>query len=109
MSMPKPPEACENLSDIRLGIDHLDQQIVEILARRMAYVKAAAKFKPNEESIPAPERVAAMIEERHLWAERAGLPSDAITVLFPGLIAWFIQQQIQHWRTTRGSGSAVQS
>lgn len=109
MVMPKPPEACRDLSDIRAGIDHLDFQIVEILTRRMSYVKAAAQFKPSEESIPAPERVAAMLEERRLWAERAGLPQEAIAVLFPGLIEWFIQQQILHWRTTRLDGNEAQA
>lgn len=104
MSTPKPPEACTGLADIRDGIDHLDRQIVEILARRMAYVKAAAQFKPSEESIPAPDRVAAMLDDRRVWAERAGLPAEGVATLFSGLIQWFIQQQVLHWRATRGAG-----
>ena len=75
MPRPKRPEACENLADIREGIDELDRQIVDVLQRRLAYVKAAAQFKPTEESIAAPQRVAAMLSDRRAWAEAAGLPA----------------------------------
>lgn len=64
MSSLKKPEACESLNDIRTGIDSLDKEIIQLLSRRMGYVKAAAQFKPNEESIPAPERVVVMLEDR---------------------------------------------
>ncbi|WP_166302516.1 isochorismate lyase [Bradyrhizobium sp. 2S1] len=103
MSRSKLPDACENLGDIREGIDELDRQIVDILKHRMAYVKAAAQFKPTEESIPAPDRVAAMLTDRRAWAEVAGLPADGVETLFASLIEWFIQQQIIHWRVLRGA------
>lgn len=102
MSSLKKPEACENLSDIRVGLDTLDKEIVQILARRMGYVKAAAQFKPNEESIPAPERVVAMLEDRKKWAEEAGISTDYVEALFTNIIDWYINQQIKHWRTERG-------
>ncbi|NWD91649.1 chorismate mutase, partial [Pseudomonas sp. K5002] len=56
----KTPEQCSGLEDVRLGIDTLDEQIIRALGQRLAYVKAAAQFKPDEASIAAPERVAAM-------------------------------------------------
>jgi isochorismate pyruvate lyase len=100
----KSPEDCTGLDDIRVGIDSLDKQIVEALGQRMAYVKAAAQFKPTEESIAAPERVGAMIPQRQSWAMEAGLDPDFVGPLFAQIIHWFIGQQIHHWRAKRGLG-----
>ncbi|BCL72240.1 Salicylate biosynthesis protein pchB [Vibrio nigripulchritudo MADA3029] len=102
MSSLKKPEACESLNDIRVGIDTLDKEIVQILSKRMRYVKAAAQFKPDEESIPAPERVLVMLEDRKKWAIEAGISSEYVESLFSNIIEWYINQQIKHWRTIRG-------
>ena len=101
MSPPKAPDLCQGLGDIREGIDDIDFQIIGLLKCRMAYVKAAARFKPTEASIPAPDRVASMLAERRTWAEQAGLPADGIASLFASLIQWFIDQQTRHWRAQR--------
>ena len=102
MSSLKKPEACENLNDIRVGIDTLDKEIVRILSKRLEYVKAAAQFKPSEQSIPAPERVVAMLEDRKKWAEEAGMSAEFVENLFSNITDWYINQQIQHWRGKRG-------
>ena len=96
----KAPEACENLNDIRAGIDFYDRQIFESLKKRLGYVKAAAQFKTNEQDIPAPERVAAMIDERREWAIEGGFDVDFVEKLYEQIIHWNIQQQILHWRET---------
>lgn len=105
MSAIKSAPDCQNLGDIRQGIDSIDQQIVSLLARRLTYVKAATRFKANEHSIPAPERVVAMLEERRQWAAEAGLPVDQTEDFFKDLIHWFINQQINHWRTLHPEAS----
>ena len=99
--MASPPEFA-SLDDIRVHIDTIDQEIINALGRRMKYVKAAAAFKPTEESIAAPERVGAMIPERRAWAKAAGLDPDFVGALFALIIHWFISQQVHHWRSERG-------
>lgn len=96
----KEPEACENLNDIRVGIDFFDRQILESLQKRLRYVKAAAQFKANEQEIPAPERVAVMLEERREWAVEDGFDVAFVEKLYEQIIHWNIQQQILHWRAT---------
>lgn len=103
----KTPDACASLADIRLGIDTLDAEIVALLGRRLDYVLAAARFKTDEASIPAPERVAAMMPDRRLWAEQAGLDPDFVAGLFDILIPWFIQRQIIHWRQEYGQPQPI--
>jgi isochorismate pyruvate lyase len=98
----KSPEACTGLDDIRQALDRIDQDIIEALGLRLHYVKAAAAFKPDEASIPAPERVAAMLPVRRQWAEAAGLDGAFVQSQFARIVDWYIQQQIIHWRATRG-------
>lgn len=96
----KTPDTCENLNDIRAGIDFYDRQIFEALQQRLLYVKAAARFKPDEQSIPAPDRVAVMLNERREWARSSGMDGDFIEGLYERIIHWNIAQQILHWRKT---------
>ncbi|WP_178116153.1 isochorismate lyase [Pseudomonas sp. LD120] len=98
----KTPEQCSALDDIRDAIDRLDQQIIQALGERLAYVKAAAQFKPTEDSIAAPQRVAAMLPQRRQWAEQAGLDPMFVVPLFAQIIHWNIAQQVRHWRAQRG-------
>ncbi|MBP2231641.1 isochorismate pyruvate lyase [Azospirillum agricola] len=95
------PDACRDLGDVRRAIDRIDETIVGLLGLRLGYVLAAARFKPDAASIPAPERVAAMLPERRRWAERHGLNPDFVVPLFSQIIQWFIQQQVAHWTRAR--------
>ncbi|NBF04048.1 isochorismate lyase [Pseudomonas sp. Fl5BN2] len=104
----KTPEQCSDLQDIRCGIDTLDEQIIQALGQRLAYVKAAAQFKPTEQSIAAPERVSAMLPLRHQWAEQAGLDPLFVVPLFAQIIHWNIAQQVRHWRARHGLEQGAQ-
>ncbi|GEK15649.1 isochorismate lyase [Aliivibrio fischeri] len=101
----KHPNQCENLEHVRQGIDAIDHKIVQLLNERMGYVLAAAQFKPNVKSIPAPDRVAAMLQQRKEWASEQTLDESFITSLFEQIIPWFINQQIDYWRTKNESNS----
>ncbi|MFR0675164.1 isochorismate lyase [Enterobacterales bacterium AW_CKDN230030176-1A_HGKHYDSX7] len=102
MSDLKAPDACTSLSDIRSGIDFHDRQIFEALCQRLQYVKAATRFKPNEQAIPAPERVAAMLEDRLAWADGTELDPAFVRALYTTIIHWNIDRQIAHWRSIHG-------
>ncbi|CBS89338.1 isochorismate lyase [Azospirillum lipoferum] len=97
----KSPEQCADLQDVRTGIDTIDRQIVTLLGERLRYVHAAAAFKPTVESIPAPERVAAMMVERRSWAVEVGLPPDFVAGLFAKITDWYIATQTAYWRARR--------
>lgn len=101
----KLPTECEHLEHVRQGIDAIDHEIVQLLNKRMGYVLAAAQFKPDVESIPAPDRVAVMLQQRKKWAQEQTLDEGFITSLFEQIIPWFINQQIDYWRTKNPSNS----
>ncbi|MBO9731530.1 MAG: isochorismate lyase [Chitinophaga sp.] len=94
----KSPEACENMQDIRTEIDAIDQEVVQLLGKRFAYVKAAAAFKTSATAVQAPERFKAMLQQRREWATEAGLNPDAIEKMYSDLVKHFIEEEMQHWR-----------
>jgi isochorismate pyruvate lyase len=94
----KTPEECANLAEIRAEIDAIDQQVIMLLGQRFAYVKAAARYKTSESGVRAPERQEAMLKQRRLWAEGAGLDPDVIERLYRELVAYFVNAEMAHWR-----------
>ena len=94
----KSPEECTNLAEIRAEIDAIDQQVIALLGQRFGYVKAAARYKTSETSVRAPERQEAMLKQRRIWAEGAGLDPDVIEGLYRDLVAYFISAEMAHWR-----------
>ncbi len=93
--------ACRDMTDIRAAIDHLDAQVIELLGQRFDYVKAAAKFKTDAQSVQAPERLQKMLEQRRQWAETAGLEPDVIEQLYRDLVQYFIDAELEHWRSSQ--------
>ncbi|KAE9539055.1 bifunctional chorismate mutase/prephenate dehydrogenase [Ursidibacter maritimus] len=67
------------LEPIREQIDKLDQQLIELLAKRLALVAEVGKIK-HQYGLPiyAPEREAFMINARREEAEKRGIPADLI-------------------------------
>lgn len=92
---------CRDMTDIRVAIDHLDAQVIELLGQRFDYVKAAAKFKTDAQSVKAPERLKRMLEQRRQWAETAGLEPDIIEQLYRDLVQYFINAELDHWRSSQ--------
>jgi len=94
-----PPNLCENLDEIRAGMDAVDRQIVALITDRVAYVRAAAKFKTSATAVAAPERVQAVLNTRRQWAERAGLDGEVVEGLYRDLVAYCISEEKKHWET----------
>lgn len=97
----KPPDACENMLDIRAEIDRLDRQVIALLGERFAYVKAASKFKTTATDVKAPERFQAMLKQRRVWAGEEGLNADAIEKMYRDLVNHFIQEEMKHWQQSQ--------
>lgn len=93
------PDECSNIQEIRSEIDAIDREVINALGKRSAYVKAAAKFKPSETSVKAPERFNTMLQQRRIWAESAGLNPDVIEKLYRDLVNYFIDEELKHWQS----------
>lgn len=95
----KQSEDCASIEDVREGIDTLDREIVALIGRRARYVEAAARFKTSESSVRAPERQKAMLDVRRRWAEEENLAPDVVENVYRTLIDYFIQREMQGWRS----------
>ncbi len=95
--MPAPDE-CANLDEIRAGMDAVNREIVALIGRRVAYVRAAAKFKTSSAGVAAPERVAAVLRTRREWAEAAGLDGETIEALYRGLVTYCVSEEHKQWQ-----------
>jgi isochorismate pyruvate lyase len=94
----KPPEACTSKDDIRAAIDQLDRDIVALLGRRAAYVRAIVQFKTSEEDVRAEERFQAVLRQRRQWAQEEGLNPDVIEQMYRILVEHFIQEEMTDLR-----------
>lgn len=92
---------CRDITDIRATIDQIDAQVIRLLGQRFEYVKAAAQFKTDTQSVQAPERLKMMLQQRRQWAESAGLDPDAIDKLYRDLMHYFIASELAHWHSSQ--------
>jgi len=92
-------EDCRSIEEVRAEIDRIDRDILTLLGRRAGYVHAAARFKATEKAVAAPERQAAMFQERRQWAVEEDLDPAFIEGLYRSLVAYFIEREREHWKT----------
>jgi len=97
------PESCKNIDEIRSVIDAIDLQVIQLIGKRFKYVKAASKFKLNEEAVKAPERFKNMLLKRRDWASIEGLNPDVIEKVYRDLVNYFISEEIKNWNTENGN------
>lgn len=99
---PVDPENCETMGEVRDGIDALDAQIIALLARRFAYMRAAARIKPDREAVRDEERKAEVIANARACAEEMGLPGDVVAPVWDRLVETSIGYELEEWDRLKG-------
>lgn len=94
-------EECNTLEELRHHIDKLDDQIVELIATRNAYVKQAAKFKQSVDEIKGKERMEAVIDRVRFKAMESGLSPNLITNLYKIMIDEMVEAEIAEFRNAK--------
>ncbi len=97
-----PPNQCTGLEEIRSGMDAVDRDIIALVAQRVEYVRAAAKFKTSSANVAAPERVAAVLKTRREWAEATGLDGAVIEGLYRELVRYCVSEEHKRWEEMNG-------
>ena len=92
--------AFRSLAEVRSGIDDLDNQIVELLARRQMLVEAAAGFKRDEHAVRAPDRVEQVVAAVRAKAGAAGLDAGVAEAVWRAMIGAFIELELARHRTS---------
>ena len=100
--MPKLPEDCQTMIEVREGVDATDRELVALLERRFGYMRAAARIKPTREAVRDEERKASVIAAAKAEAEARGIPGDLIAELWEQLVEGSIAYEFDEWDQTRG-------
>lgn len=96
-----PPQDCQTMSDVRAGVDALDVALVRLLARRFAYMDAAARIKPTRDKVRDEGRKAEVIANAAALAGELGIPSAVIASLWDQLVEASIAYELDAWDSGR--------
>jgi isochorismate pyruvate lyase len=81
-----PPEDCTTMADVRAGVDTVDRALVTLMARRFAYMRAAARIKPDRADVRDEPRKAQVIANVRAEAQKLGAPPEAVAALWDALV-----------------------
>jgi isochorismate pyruvate lyase len=88
------PENCTTMIDVRCGVDALDRRIVALLAERFAYMRAAARIKPERGQVRDKARKAQVIANAGEEAARLDIPADVVIALWDVLVEGSIAYEL---------------
>lgn len=94
----KKPAECNSMKEIREAIDHIDNNIVELIALRSRYVQKAAEFKKSETAVRDPERVEKVISSKKTLAEKYGISPDLVGNIYAIMIDFFVSEEMKEWK-----------
>ena len=86
MTLIRRPEECTTMAEVRAAIDHLDRQVVALLARRFGYMDAAARIKPDIASVRDDARKAEVLGNVRAEGLARGLDGELLAELYDRLI-----------------------
>ncbi|MBV1918632.1 MAG: chorismate mutase [Sphingomonadaceae bacterium] len=100
---PLAPDDCHSMHEVRAGVDALDAELVALLSRRFAYMRAAARIKPEREQVRDEARKAAVIARAAQLAEEMGLPRDMVESIWEELVEGSIAYELAAWKKAHKS------
>lgn len=92
--MAKLPHDCTNMDEVRVEIDRLDSELVDLIGERFGYVERAWQIKQAEQAAAnVPWRNQQVIDRVRARAEERGVSPDLCEALWRQMIGWFIQYE----------------
>ena len=91
---------CKRLEEVRIEIDKLDDQIVELIGARNSYIKQAAKFKNTVDEVKAPERIDEIIAKVRHKALTMGMSANLLEEIYTIMIDEMVESEIAEFRNS---------
>lgn len=82
-------------------VDEVDEQLTTLLARRQQLVRTAARFKTDEQSVRAPDRVEQVVAAARERAAGCGLSPEVAEAIWRAMIGAFIEYELATHRESR--------
>ncbi|MFN3864381.1 MAG: chorismate mutase [Erythrobacter sp.] len=100
--MPKLPDDCQTMAEVRAGVDALDRELVALLAKRFGYMRAAARIKPTRDAVRDEVRKASVIAAAVAEAEGLGVPGHVVADIWERLVEGSIAYEFAEWDRAHG-------
>ncbi len=104
--MAKQPEECRTMIDVREGVDAIDRELVRLLVLRQGYVNAAARIKPNRDTVYDADRIEDVVSKVLGEARAQGLSADIAEPVWRKLIERCIAHEFEEWDAKCGRRSS---
>ena len=88
---------CNNIDEVRTQIDLIDNELVRLISQRSVYVKQAAKFKKDTESVKAPARIELVIEKVRNLSKDYDIDPDIIETIYRIMIGKFVDMEMKEF------------
>ena len=97
----KLPEDCQDMREVRIGVDTTDRELMELLDRRFGYMRAAARIKTDRNVVRDEARKAEVIANARKDAEMRQLPAKKIAEIWELLVESSITYELDEWDRIR--------
>lgn len=97
-----PAEQCQSMAEVRAGVDAADRALIMLLTKRFAYMRAAARIKPERVQVRDDARKAEVVKAVRTMAAAHGLPADAIADIWDRLVEASIAYELAEWDRLKG-------
>lgn len=95
------PDDCRDMAEVRQGVDRTDRELMELIARRYGYMRAAARIKQDRDTVRDETRKAQVIENVRADAKSRGLPADELAAIWNDLVESSIAYEMVEWDRLR--------
>jgi isochorismate pyruvate lyase len=95
------PADCRTMTEVRQGVDALDQALVTLLAERQRYMDAAARIKPDRDAVRDVARIEDVVAKVKAYARQAGLSEAIAEPVWRLLIDRCIAYEFDRWDDLR--------
>ena len=89
------------MAEVRRGVDQTDRDLIALLARRFAYMRAAARIKPERSEVRDEARKAEVIHNAAELARSRELPEMVIKEIWEVLVEGSIAYEFGQWDRLR--------
>jgi isochorismate pyruvate lyase len=97
------PVDCETMAEVRAGVDDVDRRIVALVARRFAFMDAAARIKPDRAAVRDERRKTEVISKVEAAAAELGLDPKLMRRLYEELIECSIAYEFEEFDRLRSA------
>jgi isochorismate pyruvate lyase len=103
------PDDCQNMSDVRAGVDEIDRLLVALIARRQGYMDAAARIKTDRATVLDEARIQDVLAKVRAEAESQGLEWSIAEPVWRKLMERCIAYEFDVWDALRAQRKRSQA